>query len=94
VDGLLEVEELRDARNSNVPQPQSPPIPENARPQELSRNELQQELSRLMAEQISSLEWQSFMGAEATELQRQEERLNQIREISAELILAMRKPSQ
>ncbi len=56
--------------------------------------ELKQELGHLMAEQIASLEWQSFMGIDDAELRCQERRLNRIREVSAELILAMRKPSQ
>lgn len=59
-----------------------------------SSAELKQELGRLMAEQIASLEWQSFMGIDDAELRRQEKRLNRIREVSAELILAMRMPSQ
>ena len=63
-------------------------------PSQESSAELKQELGRLMAEQIASLEWQSFMGIDDAELRRQEKRLNRIREVSAELILAMRKPSQ
>ena len=58
-----------------------------------SSAELKRELGRLMAEQIASLEWQSFMGIDDAELRRQEKRLTRIREVSAELILAMRKPS-
>lgn len=68
--------------------------PHNAlTPSQESGAELKQELGRLMAEQIASLDWQSFMGIDDAELRRQEKRLNRIREVSAELILATRKPS-
>lgn len=92
MNGLLEVEkpmetQSRDFSDWNTPGTQKP----NQPPQELTRTELQQELSRLMGDQIRSLEWQSFVGIDADELLRQEKRLKRIREISAELILAMRK---
>jgi hypothetical protein len=44
------------------------------------------ELSRLMKEQSESLEAQAFIGINQQELQRQEQRLKRIREVSADLI--------
>ena len=49
---------------------------------------LKDELSRLMKEQTESLETQAFIGLNKTELQRQEQRLSRIREVSADLIAA------
>jgi hypothetical protein len=46
------------------------------------------ELSRLMKEQSESLEEQVFIGINQQELQRQEQRLKRIREVSADLIAA------
>lgn len=92
MNSLFEIESARELQGFETPHSSQPGPPESTQePQELTRTELQQELSHLMGEQIRSLEWQSFIGTEPDELERQEERLKRIREISAELILAIRK---
>ena len=52
--------------------------------------ELRDELQRLMLEQIESLQAQTFGGLNAEEMRKQEERLKQIREVSAELMSALK----
>ena len=51
---------------------------------------LRDELQRLMLEQIESLQAQTFGGLNAEELRKQEERLRHIREVSAELMSALK----
>jgi hypothetical protein len=55
--------------------------------------ELRQELSQLMVQQVKSLKAQTFGGLSEQELRRQDERLNRIGEVSADLI-AMLKEGQ
>jgi hypothetical protein len=55
--------------------------------------ELREELSQLMLEQVKSLKAQTFGGLSEEELRRQDERLNRIREVSADF-LAMLKEEQ
>jgi len=52
--------------------------------------ELRDELQRLMLEQIESLQAQTFGGLNAEELRKQEERLKRIREVSADLMSALK----
>lgn len=52
--------------------------------------ELRDELQRLMLEQVESLQAQTFGGLSAEEMRKQEERLKQIREVSAELMSALK----
>jgi hypothetical protein len=54
---------------------------------------LREELSQLMLEQIKSLKAQTFGGLSEEELRKQDERLNRIREVSADF-LAMLKEEQ
>jgi hypothetical protein len=54
------------------------------------RQELRDELQRLMLEQVESLQAQTFGGLSAEEMRKQEERLKQIREVSAELMSALK----
>lgn len=49
------------------------------------------ELTRLMTEQIESLKKQTFVRLDEEELRQQEERLKRIREVSAELLEALKK---
>ena len=53
--------------------------------------ELRDELSRLMMEQIESLKKQTFVRLDEEELRQQEERLKRIREVSADLIAALKR---
>lgn len=54
------------------------------------RNELQEELRRLMEEQIASLRAQAFGGLSDKELRDQDERLKRIREVSADLLALLK----
>ena len=54
------------------------------------QQELRDELQRLMLEQIESLKAQTFGGLNAEEMRNQEERLKHIREISADLMSAVK----
>jgi hypothetical protein len=53
--------------------------------------ELRDELSRLMMEQIESLKKQTFVRLDEEELRQQEERLKRIREVSADFIAALKR---
>lgn len=48
--------------------------------------EIRDELQRLMAEQVESLKAQTFGGLSEEEFREQDERLNRIRELSADLL--------
>jgi hypothetical protein len=52
--------------------------------------ELRDELQRLMLEQVESLKRQTFGGLSAEEMRKQDERLKHIREVSAELMSALK----
>ncbi len=52
---------------------------------------LQDELGRLMLEQIDSLRGATFIGRSKEELQRTEARLKRIRELSADLLAALKR---
>jgi hypothetical protein len=52
--------------------------------------ELRDELQRLMLEQVESLKRQTFGGLSAEEMRKQDERLKYIREVSAELMSALK----
>jgi hypothetical protein len=52
--------------------------------------ELRDELQRLMLEQVESLQAQTFGGLTADELRKQDDRLKRIREVSAELMSALK----
>jgi hypothetical protein len=56
-----------------------------------SVQELREELSRLMREQIESLKAQTFGGLNADELRAQADRLKRIREVSADFLEALKK---
>jgi hypothetical protein len=56
--------------------------------------ELRTELQRLMAEEIASLKSQTFGGANEQELRVQSERLNRIREVSADLLALLKNQSK
>jgi hypothetical protein len=51
---------------------------------------LRQELQRLMLEQVESLQDETFAGASREEKRKQDERLKHIREVSAELLSALK----
>jgi hypothetical protein len=51
--------------------------------------ELRDELKRLMLKQIESLRKQAFGGLSDAELAEQEERLKQVREVSADFLAAL-----
>ena len=55
-----------------------------------SIDELQAELSHLMQEQIESLRNQTFVRPDQEQLQQQEERLNRVREVSADYLTALK----
>jgi hypothetical protein len=55
--------------------------------------ELRDELSKLMCEQIESLKTQTFVGLSDEEGRKQEERLKRIRELSADLLSVLKNPS-
>jgi hypothetical protein len=56
-----------------------------------SIEELREELNRLMLEQIESLKKQTFVVLTQEELRQQEELLKRIREVSADLIAALKR---
>lgn len=55
--------------------------------------EIREELRRLMEEQIESLTHQAFGGLTKEEALRQDQRLKRIREVSAELLAALKRSS-
>jgi hypothetical protein len=57
-------------------------------------NELRTELSRLMEEQLESLRSQAFVGISKEEFREQDERLNRIREVSADLLALLKDDSR
>lgn len=52
--------------------------------------QIREELQRLMLEQVESLKAQTFGGLSEEELREQDERLNRIRELSADLLSALK----
>jgi len=56
--------------------------------------ELREELNRLMSEQMDSLKRQTFLGVDENELKQQEARLKRIREVSADLLAALKREAQ
>jgi hypothetical protein len=56
-----------------------------------SLNEIREELERLLLEQAESLKAQTFGGLSEQELRQQDERLNRIREVSADFLSALKK---
>ena len=59
-----------------------------------SAAELREELARLMAEQLENLKDQTFLGLSAEGLRRQEEQLKRIREVSADLLEALKRETK
>jgi len=59
-----------------------------------SIDELQAELNHLMQEQITSLGNQTFVRPDHEQLKQQEERLNRVREVSADYLAALKELSQ
>ena len=55
-----------------------------------SLNEIREELERLLLEQAESLKAQTFGGLSEQELRQQDERLNRIREVSADFLSALK----
>jgi hypothetical protein len=55
-----------------------------------SLEELRDELRRLMLEHIESLKEETFLGLSKENLREQEERLKRIREVSADLLSALK----
>jgi hypothetical protein len=56
-----------------------------------SVEQLGNELSRLMAEQIASLEKQTFLGFDEKEFRKERDRLKRIRELSSDYLAALRR---
>lgn len=56
-----------------------------------SVDELRVELSRLMLEHIESLKEETFGGLNQDDLRQQEERLQRIREVSADFLTALKR---
>jgi hypothetical protein len=56
-----------------------------------SVEKLSAELERLMREQIESLASQTFLGITSEELRREKERLQRIREVSADFLEALKR---
>jgi hypothetical protein len=56
-----------------------------------SAKELQDELSRLMLEQIESLKKEVFVGLTPEEVRQHEHRLKRIREVSADFLAVLKK---
>jgi hypothetical protein len=56
-----------------------------------SPEELRDELRRLMLEHIESLTQETFLGLNKEDLRQQEERLTRIREVSADLLAALKR---
>jgi hypothetical protein len=54
-------------------------------------SEIREELRRLMEEQIDSLTEQAFGGLGKEEARRQDQRLKRIREVSADLLAALKR---
>lgn len=52
--------------------------------------ELREELSQLMLEQVKSLKAQTFSGFSGEELRKQDERLKRIREVSADFLAMLK----
>ena len=52
---------------------------------------IREELERLLLEQTESLKAQTFGGLSEDELRQQDERLNRIREVSADFLSALKK---
>jgi hypothetical protein len=52
---------------------------------------MRKELDRLMLEQIQSMKQQTFGGLSAEEIRQPEERLNRIRELSADYLVALKR---
>jgi hypothetical protein len=59
-----------------------------------SIQELREELSRLMEDQIASLKRERFGGLSPDEIRQREERLKQIREVSADYLAALKRNDQ
>jgi hypothetical protein len=57
-------------------------------------NELREELARLMEDQLESLRLQTFIGISEEEFREQGERLNRIREVSADLLALLKEDSR
>lgn len=55
-----------------------------------SLEEIRDELQRLMQEQVESLKAETFGGLSEEELREQDERLNRIRELSADYLSALK----
>jgi hypothetical protein len=53
--------------------------------------ELSAELERLMREQVESLQKQTFLGVTQEDVRRERERLQRIREVSAEFLAELKK---
>ena len=58
-----------------------------------SVDELRVELSRLMLEHIESLKEETFGGLNQDDLRQQVERLQRIREVSADFLTALKRPA-
>lgn len=56
-----------------------------------SLDDLRDELRRLMLEHIESLKEETFLGLNKEDLPEQEERLKRIREVSADLLAALKR---
>ncbi len=56
-----------------------------------SVQKLRDELKRLMREHLDSMEKQTFLGISAEELRQQKERLQRIREVSADFLEALKR---
>ena len=54
---------------------------------------LRDELTRLMREHIESMQERTFLGISAEDVQREKQRLQRIREVSAEFLEALKKIS-
>jgi hypothetical protein len=58
-----------------------------------SIHELRDELERLMREHIESMQKQTFVGLSAEEFHREKERMERIREVSADFLEALKRIS-
>jgi hypothetical protein len=56
--------------------------------------ELREELARLMEEQLENLKDQTFLGVSEKAVQRQEEQLKRIREVSADFLAALKRETK
>jgi len=56
-----------------------------------SAKEIGEELYRLMREQMQSLKKETFLGLTGEEIRQQQERLQRIREVSAEFLAALQR---